>query len=67
MNTEFDNRERPSQLIAAAVSILITGLIAGAFEPMTRLLPYAEASVIGAQTAAPVQRVDTIVVTAKRV
>ncbi len=67
MQTDFDNREKPSQLIAAAVSILITGLLVGAFEPMTQLLPQAEASVAMAKPVATVQHLAPIVVTAKRV
>ena len=67
MKTDFDNREKPSQLFAAAVSVLITGLLVGAFEPMSQLLPQAEASVAMAKPAATVQHLAPIVVTAKRV
>jgi len=67
MQTNFDNREKPSQLFAAAVSVLITGLLVGAFEPMAQLLPQAEASVAMARPSATVQHLAPIVVTAKRV
>ena len=66
-NTDFDNREKPKQAIAAALAVLITGLIVGAFEPaINRLVPSAEAKVVAEQITPAVQRMDTIVVKAKR-
>ncbi len=67
LNTDYDNREKPSQLIAAAVAVLITGLMLGAFEPVANLIPAADASTGTAQNVSRIQQMDTIIVTARRV
>lgn len=67
-NKEFDNTEKPSQLIAAAVAVLITGLTVGALEPAANhLVPSAEAKTIASPAAAAPIRLATIVVTATRI
>jgi hypothetical protein len=66
-NTDFDNREKPKQAIAVALAVLMTGLIVGVFEPaINRLIPSVEAKVVATQSEPVVQRMDTIVVKAKR-